>query len=217
MSDHRRRLASVFFALALVGLAGCGDDEPDDGDLAAIDETTSTSESTSTTVASSTTSAAGQSDTTVSGSSFDGSTSPVSVPAPDDLGVALLNAVEVGRANGLDQVSFTFEGGLPGYDVSYIDPPVRQDGSGNEVEVEGAAYLQMRFVPASGVDLLETLEPTYTGPNEVEGDTEVVTEVVRTGDFEAHLTWVAGVEEEVPYRIETDPAAGTITFEFAPQ
>ena len=217
MSDHRRRLASVFFVLALVGLAGCGDDEPDDGDVAAVDQTTSTSESTSTTIASSTTSADGQSSTTVSGSSFDGSTSPVSVPAPDDLGVALLKAVDVGRANGLDQVSFTFEGGLPGYEVSYIDPPVRQDGSGHVVEVEGAAYLEMRFVPASGVDLLETLEPTYTGPNEVEGDTEVVTEVVRTGDFEAHLTWVAGVEEKVPYRIETDRAAGTVTFKFAPQ
>lgn len=217
MSDRRYRLASLFVALALVGLAGCGDDEPDGDDVAAVDQSTTTSESTSTTMAASTTVAAGQSSTTVSGSGFDGSTSPVSVPAPEDLGVALLTGVDVGQANGLDRVSFTFEGGPPGYDVSYIDPPVRQDGSGNVVEVEGSAFLQARFVPASGVDLLETLEPTYTGPNEVEGDTEVVTEVVRTGDFEAHLTWVVGVEEEVPYRIETDPAAGTVTFEFAPQ
>jgi hypothetical protein len=130
--------------------------------------------------------------------------------------VALLTDLEVGGIDGVDQVRFTFDDGLiPGYAVAYIDPPVRQDGSGNEVEVEGDAFLEIRFSPASGVDLLDTLEPTYTGPLEVRGDTEVVTEVVRTGDFEATLTWVVGVEREVPFRVDPDPTTGTVTVELS--
>ncbi|HEV2069383.1 MAG TPA: hypothetical protein VGR26_06285 [Acidimicrobiales bacterium] len=210
----RRRIASVLLSLALVGLAGCGDDEPDDGDLAAED-TTSTSESTSTTGPATTTSAPEPSTTMAAGNEFKGTTSPTSTPAPPDLTVALLTAVEVGAGDGVDRVSFTFEGGIPGYDVSYIDPPVRQDGSGDEVEVDGTAFLSIRFAPASGFDAFETFEPTYTGPSEVRGDTEVVTEAVRVGDFEANLTWVVGVDEKVPYRIDTDPATGTVTVELS--
>lgn len=214
--SSRRRIASVTVAatLSLFGLAGCGD-EPDDGDLSAGD-TTSTSASSSTTELTTTTSAPGTSSTAAGDTGFDGSTSPTSVPPPPDLGVALLTTVEVGNTDGVDRVSFTFDDGqIPGYDVSYLDPPVRQDGSGDVVEIEGDAFLGVRFAPASGVDLLDTLEPTYTGPNEVRGDTDVVTEVVRTGDFEANLTWVVGVDDEVPYRIVTDPATGTVTVELS--
>ena len=212
--SSRRRIASVVLSLALVGLAGCGDDEPD-GDLAG-DDTTSTSESSSTTNGPSTTTSAPEPSTTVAPDNrFEGSTSPTSTPSPPDLTVALLRAVEVGGGDGVDQVSFTFDRGIPGYDVSYIDPPIRQDGSGNEVEVEGTAFLSVRFAPASGFDSLETFEPTYTGPAEVRGDTDVVTEAVRVGDFEANLTWVIGVDEEAPYRIDADPATGTVTIVLA--
>lgn len=211
----RRRIASVVLSLALLGLAGCGDDEPDDGDLAA-DDTTSTSESTSTTTGPSTTTSAPEPSTTMApGNEFAGSTSPTSTPAPADLTIALLNAVGVGGGEGVDRVSFTFDGGIPGYDVSYIDPPVRQDGSGNEVDVDGTAFLSVRFAPASGFDSFETFEPTYTGPAEVRGDTDVVTEAVRVGDFEANLTWVIGVDEKAPYRIDADPATGTVTIELS--
>lgn len=210
----RRRIASVVLSLALLGLAGCGDDEPDDGDLAG-DDTTSTSESTSTTTEPSTTSPPEPSTTMAPGGEFEGSTSPTSTPAPADLTIALLTAVGVGGGEGVDRVSFTFDRGIPGYDVSYIDPPVRQDGSGNVVDVDGTAFLSVRFAPASSFDALGTFEPTYTGPAEVRGDTEVVTEVVRVGDFEANLTWVIGVDDKAPYRIDTDPATGTVTVELS--
>jgi hypothetical protein len=212
----RRRLASVALAVTLsLGLAACGSDDPDDGDLS-VGDTTTTTVSSDTTRPTTTTSAPRPSTTTPGGTAFDGSTSPTSVPSPPDLGVALLSTLEVGGVDGVDQVTFTFEDGqLPGYDVAYIDPPVRQDGSGNEVEVEGGAFLSIRFAPASGVDLLGTLEPTYTGPDRVEGDTVVVTEVVRTGDFEANLTWVVGVEGEVPFRVDPDPTTGAVTVSFA--
>ena len=211
----RRRVASVAVTLSLLWLTGCGSDEPGDGDLSAGDTTSSTGSS-STTESTSATSAPTASTTAPAGDGFDGETTPTSVPAPPDLGIALLSTVEVGGVEGVDQVSFTFgDGQIPGYDVAYIDPPVRQDGSGDVVEVDGGAFLEIRFAPASGVDLLGTLEPTYTGPTEVRGATEVVTEVVRTGDFEANLTWVVGVDERVPYRVVTDPATGTVTVELS--
>jgi hypothetical protein len=212
----RRRLASVALAVTLsLGLAACGSDDPGGDDLSAGD-TTSTSAATSTTGSTSTTTDEGPSTTAPAGDGFDGATTRTSTPPPPGLGVALLTDLEVGGIDGVDQVRFTFDDGLiPGYAVAYIDPPVRQDGSGNEVEVEGDAFLEIRFSPASGVDLLDTLEPTYTGPLEVRGDTEVVTEVVRTGDFEATLTWVVGVEREVPFRVDPDPTTGTVTVELS--
>ncbi len=213
MSSHRL-FACPVIALALLGLSGCGDD-PDAGDLAAQD-TTSTSESTSTTTPTTTTSAPATTTTTAGSTraAFDGSTTPTSAPAAGDLdAVALLTDVEVAGGEGVDRVIFTFDAGIPGYDVAYIDPPVRQAGSGDRVEVQGAAFLEIRFEPASGVDLGGTLEPTYTGPSEVRGDTAVVTEVVRTGDFEANLTWVVGVEEKVPFRVTTDAAGGQVVVE----
>ena len=147
----RRRIASVVLFVALLGLAGCGDDEPDEGDLAA-DDTTSTSESTSTTTEPSTTSPPEPSTTMAPGGEFEGSTSPTSTPAPADLTIALLTAVGVGGGEGVDRVSFTFDRGIPGYEVSYIDQPVRQYGSGNVVDVDGTAFLSVRFAPASGFD-----------------------------------------------------------------
>ncbi len=213
--SSRRLITSVILTLVMLGLSGCGGDDPDEG--AAAPSTTSTSTSTSTTSAPTTTTSAPSTTTTIDdgGDSFDGATTPTSAPAPPDIqAAALLTDVEVSGSDGVDRVTFTFDTDIPGYDVAYIDPPVRQDGSGNVVEVEGAAFLEIRMEPASGVDLGGTLEPTYTGPAEVQGDTALVTEVVRTGDFEANLTWVVGVDEEVPYRVSADPAAGQIVVEF---
>jgi hypothetical protein len=61
----------------------------------------------------------------------------------------------------------------------------------------------VRLEPASGVDLSgDSPRETYTGPNRLRVDRAIV-EVVRTGDFEANLTWVLGLRSELPYRVET--------------
>jgi hypothetical protein len=112
--------------------------------------------------------------------------------------VALLADVRTGVHEGFDRIVLEFEGDEPpSYRVRYIDPPVREDGSGNEVEVEGSAFIEMHLAPAAGVDLSgdgEEFEQTYTGPTRLSPGGEVVRELVRTGDFEANLTWVAGVD-----------------------
>ena len=92
---------------------------------------------------------------------------------------------------------------MPGFDIAYADGPVRGSGSGEPIEVAGAAALLVRMEPAAGVDLnTPDARPTYTGPDRVRGDTTTVTEVVKSGDFEANLEWAIGVDEgEVAFRV----------------
>ena len=164
----------------LVALAACGGDDDDAGRT-----TTTSTASTTTTTASTTTTA------------FAGSTSPTSI-ASRASSTALLTAVETERG----AVTFRFRGDVPGVDVRFVEPPITQDASGKEVAVRGGAFLQVRMEPASGVDLSkDPYETTYAGPDRVDG-TAPITEIVRTGDFEANLTWVIGLDSARPYRVE---------------
>ncbi len=59
----------------------------------------------------------------------------------------------LGRHAGYDRVTFTFDNFLPGYVISYVDPPISEDGSGKTVNVAGSDYVQVLMQPASGFDL----------------------------------------------------------------
>lgn len=113
-----------------------------------------------------------------------------------------LTDVRVGAHNGFDRVVLEFDGtDPPSHRIGYVEPPVREDGSGREVEVEGPAYLEIRLSPATGFDARgEQAVETYEGAKRIPGPgTEAVNEVVRTGDFERHLTWVVGVSSRAPF------------------
>jgi hypothetical protein len=131
---------------------------------------------------------------------------------PERTGTGLLERVAVGRHEGFDRVVFQFENLGPGYRVEYVARPIVEDGSGADVPVAGDAVLLVRMEPASGFDL-ETPEGrlVYKGPRRLDGataGTSVVREVVRSGDFEAVLSWAIGVEERADFRVRTldDPA-----------
>ncbi|MCB1030865.1 MAG: hypothetical protein KDA95_05965 [Acidimicrobiales bacterium] len=153
----------------------------------------------------------GSTTSTTSGSvttttAFGGSTSDVS-NAGDGTAIALLKDVRVALNAGFERIVFEFEGeSIPGYRVGWVDGPITEDGSGNPVDVKGSAYLEIIMQQASGVDLSSTdLRETYTGPTRIDlaSETEVLTEMVRTGDFEAVLSWVAGASGKVPFRVST--------------
>jgi hypothetical protein len=131
-------------------------------------------------------------------------------------GIPLLQAVRVARQEGFDRVTFEFAGpNVPGYEIGYTERPITEDGSGNEVTVQGDHVVKVRFEPASGVDLTgATMQEIYTGPTVVTGDTSTVNEVVRTGDFEAVLSWAVGLADKVDFRVSTLESPSRVVIDF---
>ncbi|HSK15884.1 MAG TPA: hypothetical protein VK915_06910 [Gaiellaceae bacterium] len=197
-----RRLALCPLLLALA-LAACGGD----GEEGAPTEATTEDAAPATTTEPATTVAPTETEMETEPAEPEGppfGTSRAAGPASGG-STALLTAVRLGRNEGFDRVVFEFRpGATPGYRVRYVRPPIREDGSGRRIEVDGDAFLSVRMEPASGFDLTGEGELVYTGPTRLDGDdvgAEVVEEVVRTGDFEAVLNWVAGLDERVPFRV----------------
>jgi hypothetical protein len=131
---------------------------------------------------------------------------------------ALLEDVDLARHEGYDRVVFRFKKAVPGYRVAYVEPPLTEDGSGAPVKVDGTAFVSVRMEPASGFDL-NTGEGVlvYKGPRRISGEdagTSVVRELVRTGDFEAVLTWAVGLSDQVDFRVQTldDPPRLVVDF-----
>ena len=172
----------LLLTVAVLLLGGCGsrDDEQ---------ATTATSTVTTTT-------------TTTTTPALDGaSTAPVSWTSPITE-TALLTGVRAAPHRGYDRIVFEFENGVPGYDVRYVAPPILADGSGDEIAVAGGAALVVRMEPALDADLTQESAPrTYTGPTRISPSTSAVAELVRTGGFEAVLTWAVGVDEKRPFRV----------------
>ena len=142
------------------------------------------------------------------GPGFEGSTETVATPGFPDAqveGVTYLTAVRAGRHPGFDRVVWTFDGQTPAYRVGYARRPITEDGSGRPIKVDGGAVLQIIFTPASGTDLSsETPRAVYQGDHRLAGSrfgTTVVREVVETGDFEATLSWVVGLDRQAPFTV----------------
>lgn len=126
----------------------------------------------------------------------------------DGDGFAQLVDVRVASHEGFDRVVLEFgpEDDVPSYRITYVEPPVIQDGSGEEMRIDGEAFLELRMTPAAGVTT-ETDDPdgwerTYDGPLRIPVGSGTVTELVRVDDWEANLSWVVGVERTAPFAVE---------------
>lgn len=180
-----RQLLAVAAVASTLLLAGCGgkDDEP------ALGTTTTSTETTGTTTGTTTT-------------GLEGASTEPSIASATGEEVALLTHVRAARHEGYDRVVFEFRNLAPGYDVRYVQKPVHADGSGAEVAVDGSAVLRVRMEPALDADLNQESAPrTYLGPQRFTPDAAVVAELVRTGGFEAVLTWAVGVDERRPFKV----------------
>ena len=126
---------------------------------------------------------------------------PITAPAGEDR--AYLVGVKADAvAGGGTRVVFEFDPVVPGYTIDYVERPVTEDGSGDEVTVEGAAVLQVRMENAAGARIEgEKVTKTYDGPDRVipAGTPSAVAELVDAGDFEGAVTWVLGLR----HRAET--------------
>jgi hypothetical protein len=119
-------------------------------------------------------------------------------------GTAYLVDVRTATHDGFERVVLEFEGDeVPSYRIGYVDPPIRQPGSGHELSVEGVAFLELRLEPATSVDLTgPDFEETYTGPERIPLDGPGPTnELVFVGDFESNMAWVVGSEVRSPFAV----------------
>ena len=141
-----------------------------------------------------------------------GATTPRVSPEIEARETMYLTHVGIEALECSDRVIFSFREAPPGpgYNISYEPAATAksEDGSGNPVEVDGSAFLVVRLTPAMGAEIVgEQVQPTYTGPRRLKPEgTSFVREVVKTGDFEAMVTWVIGLEEERPFTANASPS-----------
>ena len=111
----------------------------------------------------------------------------------------VLRDVRAASQEGFDRVVFEFEGSaVPGYRVGYVDSAV-QCGSGETVEVAGAALLQVRLDPAQAHT--EAGEATVR-ERERRPALPVLQEMESVCDFEADVTWVLGLAARNRFRVQ---------------
>jgi hypothetical protein len=106
-----------------------------------------------------------------------------------------LTAVRVAHQSGFDRIVFEFapQAGatahIPAYTVSrQASAKFIKDPSGLPVTMRGSSGLRIVFHGASGAD-------SYTGPRDITPSLPVVQEVEQLGDFEAVLSWGAGLSQ----------------------
>jgi len=204
----RRIGPRLLVAFSVVALAGCGSSSSSESEPPAAGTTTATAPTT-TAEQTQTDPLAGAGTTAVVATSTAKATS-------------LLERVAIGHHEGYDRVVFQFrDEGLPGYRVEYVQPPLQEDGSGAPVDVAGKAFVVVRMEPASGFDLNSGEgELVYKGPKRISGGeagATVVNEVVRTGDFEAVLSWAIGLESKTDFRVTTAASPSRLIVDFRNQ
>jgi len=182
--------------VAAAGLAGCSRDEA---------RTTTAATGTAATVPADPSSTA----STTAPCTFSGATD--AAKGGGDAPTRLLTDVRVGAHGCFDRVTFELKprkgesDGPVAWKAAYQPPPITEDGSGKRVQVKGNAFLVVTM-SAAGADLTAEGAPdTYTGPTSMEAaDATRITQVRRTGDFEAVLTWVIGLDKKRPFHVTTE-------------
>ncbi len=114
-------------------------------------------------------------------------------PAPE------LRSVQADERDGYDRVVFEFEGAVPEHRIGYVDQLV-EDGSGNPVEVAGAADLEVVFEGANAHrdNGSPTVSPRHFSPG-----LPAVKELAQVGDFEAMVSYGIGVDQRRPIEVST--------------
>ena len=182
--------ALVCLAATLIAVSGCGDDDEEPGPTSPV--ATASEEPTPTPATASPTE-----------EPFDGGRDPVvATPVPGGFLPGLLQSIEIEDLGTFDRITFVLEGRLPGYDVRYVEPPIAYDPRGDDMEIEGSAFILIRMEPAAGYNP-DTGDPTYLGPMELKPGFPSLLEAERVGDFEGVLNWALGLTAEVDFRVTT--------------
>lgn len=108
-----------------------------------------------------------------------------------------LTAVRTARHDEFERIVLAFEPQLPGYQIQYVDRPVRQCGSGDVVELPGDGWLSIRLEPAQAHtdEGAPTVAERSRTPNY-----ENLKALKLICDFEGQVEWVAAVVAPNQYR-----------------
>lgn len=202
------RITAIVATCALV-VAACGGTDDTGDTTTTTDTVTTTTVSTTTTTSSTTTTTEPTTTTTVQ----ERTTEPKSsTPFPGEGDVAFLTSVEVTEGDDATRITWNFEdGATPSYRVEYVEPPITASPSGQQIDLEGSAFLQVTVSPGAGVDLSgDEPRETFTGEDRFTPDAEGVAELAETEDFETVLSWVVGVPERAPFSVTADQGSLTV-------
>jgi hypothetical protein len=113
--------------------------------------------------------------------------------------LAILRDVRVDAHEGFDRLVFDFGArSMPNYEVQYVASPQHQCGSGEEVRLEGGAWLSVKLQPAQAHD-------DAGAATVAERDRAPALPAVRqlrlTCDFEGQVEWIAGLRSQQGYRV----------------
>ena len=205
-----KRSAAVLVALALAGpLAACGGDDGDERTLVSGSSSPS-AESSSTSPPSAPPSAAPveppaapPSDEQAQEAAPEAFPADVTADVSEETsgGPLSVRDVRVGHHDGYDRVVFELAGrepGQAGWRIEYVDEPSQQ-GSGNPVEVGGAAALSV-LVLGTGYPMDTGVEEPAADPA-LPGDLEVVEDVVLGSVFEGQYEAFIGTASRQPFRV----------------
>jgi hypothetical protein len=129
--------------------------------------------------------------------SFTGTTQRIEKKA-EQQGSSVLIAVRTGSHSGYDRIVFEFNATLPSYEVDYISRPYHQCGSGEEVTMQGAEIVQVRFSVAQAHDDAgrATIGKVSVPPG------FAMKEVRLVCDFEGEVTFLIGMKGKIQYRVD---------------
>lgn len=146
----------------------------------------------------------------VAGFSLDAKAAQVAARSPD---VPVLVGVRTAAHEGFDRLVFEFDAdGLPQWRAEWVRIPITDCGAGQVVPVSGTAWLQVRFSGAAA----HTPEGQPTsGPRQRRLRHPILRDLARTCDFEAEVTWVAGLAAQRPFRADTLSAPPRLVIDIA--
>lgn len=119
---------------------------------------------------------------------------------PADMGMLVVTSVRAASHDGFDRIVFETTGsGAPGWIADYTDSP-RQQASGDPIEVPGDTALEIMITGTA-----YPFELGVDNPNigRVEMNTELVSDIVDGGTFEAQSQFIIGIKgERRPYSVQ---------------
>lgn len=125
---------------------------------------------------------------------------------------ALVTAVRYAAHPGFDRVVIDFKDDIPGYRIEWVEALV-QDGSGDEIDVDGGAYLHILLQPANAHD--DKGRQTWKGGPIYPARLANITHVVRTGDFEAHVGVGLVLARRAGFEVKEQPKPNRLVIDVA--